>query len=813
MIHLNRIPDKTNWIQVGEGLASISKFGVNGSLSWNTHSTPYCDALEYLMPHLQEETKHEREREMLKKEMEREREKEESKKAQKEMLDAMNAHIEQTLRDKHDARMKSAKLDRNDVSKYHTINVIPLIQGMADKVYYQYVPNFTQYNGFTKPKDYTEYYNNFVLPFQQDVIVYYDGTECSVEEAVCAATYRDPVNIKYSQNYSKDNLKMLCGYTQGFYHYFPCQISIFCKTPVWFKNEQKIAHVINVYGPAGDSPNQIESLMSKQLHQNKPKLENFLIQFHTRWMDHVAVHAQLYGYETVILTAVGLYAFARHFCLQLGTRGYAKCVLEALKVVFSNPRTYRIIFSNPSIALLDENDDEIEKIELDRNVLESLHIKVGDFRIPDAIFVVQMEKILWVNAWDPYSLVGNGHSADNSLDGYWGRSTSMAMICWGKLYPFQFFDVHTMRFTPVDITAAAAQFTIERCAAADAWKAKPIPSQYVQQWDWQRLIWRTILSESVRADWTDDFLLTLDDLSTRACLAHTLLHSLYGNFADKHTFEMYRGSYKITGFENIISGLLAYATKPPLLNPGCCIQISKPSLPTIHATPNALSNTLLAKVTCDLKSMMIPHSNEDVYFFSGHNNGAYKNAPSIQLFSANPDDRLLICYTNMLGLCCFLNSRGIKIPTGVVFHRCRPFCDAVTFNPIVPSADDKTYTFASARVSISLDSTQDETNNVNAFYQIADILHHSSFLKLPLTIQCGMWNIPYTVATLLQTSYDEKNGNLMQKVYSCIRERLLTMSIGLTSVRELLIDKWIWNTPHCSKIIKGKEIILKELVL
>ena len=49
--------------------------------------------------------------------------------------------------------------------------------------------------------------------------------------------------------------------------------------------------------------------------------------------------------------------------------------------------------------------------------------------VPDCIFENPM-KALYVNAWDPWSFVGNGNYLDDSLDGYWGRSSDMALRCW-----------------------------------------------------------------------------------------------------------------------------------------------------------------------------------------------------------------------------------------------------------------------------------------------------------------------------------------------------------------------------------------------
>ena len=49
--------------------------------------------------------------------------------------------------------------------------------------------------------------------------------------------------------------------------------------------------------------------------------------------------------------------------------------------------------------------------------------------IPDTLDTdVDMEKTLYVNAWDPWSMIGNGNDHDNSLDGYWGRCSNMSVL-------------------------------------------------------------------------------------------------------------------------------------------------------------------------------------------------------------------------------------------------------------------------------------------------------------------------------------------------------------------------------------------------
>ena len=47
------------------------------------------------------------------------------------------------------------------------------------------------------------------------------------------------------------------------------------------------------------------------------------------------------------------------------------------------------------------------------------------------------DNTLFINAWDPWSMIGNGNKADKSLDGYWGSVSNMAYLGW----PFTNFNL------------------------------------------------------------------------------------------------------------------------------------------------------------------------------------------------------------------------------------------------------------------------------------------------------------------------------------------------------------------------------------
>lgn len=41
-----------------------------------------------------------------------------------------------------------------------------------------------------------------------------------------------------------------------------------------------------------------------------------------------------------------------------------------------------------------------------------------------------IDRTLFINAWDPWSLVGNGNEMDHSVDGFYGRQSALALLCW-----------------------------------------------------------------------------------------------------------------------------------------------------------------------------------------------------------------------------------------------------------------------------------------------------------------------------------------------------------------------------------------------
>lgn len=46
-----------------------------------------------------------------------------------------------------------------------------------------------------------------------------------------------------------------------------------------------------------------------------------------------------------------------------------------------------------------------------------------------------IEHTLFINAWDPWSIIGNGNSMDYSVDGMYGRQSALSLLCWPVTNP------------------------------------------------------------------------------------------------------------------------------------------------------------------------------------------------------------------------------------------------------------------------------------------------------------------------------------------------------------------------------------------
>ncbi|CAJ1409293.1 unnamed protein product [Effrenium voratum] len=212
---------------------------------------------------------------------------------------------------------------------------------------------------------------------------------------------REPVNIAMQRYYDKEKLQQFFGFTEGFYAKSSAEkllpnIAIYCQTPMRSAGEQADVHVINVIGYAFDVPEQpdFQYFLSGR---GKGTEEELVAKMRQMWR-YIFICARDKGLKRVFLANVGGGAFSAELQRYHDYNRLKEASLEPVLKEFQG----------------------IEVRELPR--------------IPHWVFgpegkAVVAESLL-VNAWDPWSMVGNGNAADNSLDGFFGRSTAMALLCW-----------------------------------------------------------------------------------------------------------------------------------------------------------------------------------------------------------------------------------------------------------------------------------------------------------------------------------------------------------------------------------------------
>jgi len=242
--------------------------------------------------------------------------------------------------------------------------------------------------------------------YARSVTVYYRSGD-DVEDVKRMATEREPVNIAMGRRYNEHQLQQHFGYSRGAYqrstetHLMP-NIAIYCRTPIRGTGAQKArVHVINVVGYAFDSTSQPDYKYFFPLAANSDKWHELVDRMQQVWRFAFEC-ARRKSLKRVFLADVGGGAFSTY--LERASPGYA-----ALKRASLPP-------------VMEEYKDIVEVRQLPR--------------IPDWVFSEEgqrlLEDSLLMNAWDPWSMVGNGNAADNSLDGFWGRCTAMAVLCWPK---------------------------------------------------------------------------------------------------------------------------------------------------------------------------------------------------------------------------------------------------------------------------------------------------------------------------------------------------------------------------------------------
>jgi len=256
----------------------------------------------------------------------------------------------------------------------------------------------------------------------KEVTLYYKKGD-NVDDVKDVARQREPVNIAMGRYFDQAKLEADFEYKWGAYarstkdKLMP-NIAIYCQTPIRARDGyEKQVHCINVIGYAFDSPKQPDWQYFLPCKEGEKKWEELVECFKQMWR-YIFQCAHDKGLKRIYLADVGGGAFSDGIN-SLGP-GYHKLKAESLELVEA------------------EFEEKRKAAGLESFVVDQLP------RIPDFAFTADAQIIkesLLVNAWDPWSMVGNGNNGDNSLDGFWGRCTAMAVLCWPLTNPYVLQDM------------------------------------------------------------------------------------------------------------------------------------------------------------------------------------------------------------------------------------------------------------------------------------------------------------------------------------------------------------------------------------
>jgi hypothetical protein len=249
-----------------------------------------------------------------------------------------------------------------------------------------------------------------------DTKVFYHQDRCNVEDVVALMREREPCNIGMRRMYHQDSMKEVFGYSVGAYAYtnegrqMP-NLAVYCNATMRLGPHMANAHVLNLIGVALDHPKQPDFIYFR----DRP-IEDLIHAYRRMWELALAAAKRLPTITTVALYNVGGGAFAGKYGPHFAT--------DVFEPAFA-----------PLRPLFEEAGLRLTGYDWNRH-----RFTAGP--IPDILETDNLAETLYINAWDPWSLIGNGNENDNSLDGAWGRISNMAVLGWLPTNPL-------MEFVPV----------------------------------------------------------------------------------------------------------------------------------------------------------------------------------------------------------------------------------------------------------------------------------------------------------------------------------------------------------------------------
>lgn len=237
------------------------------------------------------------------------------------------------------------------------------------------------------------------------------------------ATQREPVNIAMQPGFDSVALQSAFGYNVSGYSasfskdetMLPPNLAIYMKTPM-NRDDGPVAHVISAVGFAFDDEKQPDYKYFIAGNREPELLEHlknvFLLVF---------ACAARKSLPIVVLCLLGGAAFSRLF-----PGGSDRYVADYFMPALNAALMQLTPASRPKLLGMMGHPDE-KMMAMLRGASDGIPCEAYGF-VPAICSEPGAAESLFMNAWDPHSVVGNGNAADTSLDGFFGRSSAMGFL-------------------------------------------------------------------------------------------------------------------------------------------------------------------------------------------------------------------------------------------------------------------------------------------------------------------------------------------------------------------------------------------------
>lgn len=273
-----------------------------------------------------------------------------------------------------------------------------------------------------------------------DTIVYYDSSDnysTTLDNVKFLMSHREPVNIACNRYYNKQGMMETYGYDESLYGSLPESVNVAAFTRTIVKPAGEIEgpvddlhlfiNLLNVYTPAFDSPSQPDCRFFEQTRKNSLLKKRFALVF--KIIFECAIRKNM---KSIMLSGFGLGAFKNRI------EDYIGGLKQSYEI-------YKDRLANIKLVFCDYSDSTYNRIksqlDIDMEYKPVNYYKLWFF-IEEINNSCDISRVLFINAWDMHSILGNGHFSDDSWDGHYGRRTAISILAFPWINPFmQYVDL------------------------------------------------------------------------------------------------------------------------------------------------------------------------------------------------------------------------------------------------------------------------------------------------------------------------------------------------------------------------------------